>query len=98
MLKHNTKTGELYVEAVAVTEFARGKGIGTKLFAPLIKFAKNKGYSCITLQVIDTNPRAKELYEKVGFSVIKKSRIWPVNKLVGWPFNVVFLMKKSISE
>ena len=96
MLKHNTKVSELYVEAVAVTEFARGKGIGTKLFDSMIKFAKNKGYSHITLQVIDTNPRAKELYKRIGFSVIKKSRMWPFNKLVGWPFDEVFLMKKSI--
>ena len=97
MLQHKTKTGELYIEAIAVTEFARGKGIGTKLIDSIIKFANNKGYICITLQVIDTNPRAKELYEKVGFSVIKNSKIWPVNKLVGWSFTEVFLMQKTIS-
>ncbi len=98
MLQHNTKTDELYIEAIAVTDFARGKGIGTKLIDSLTEFAKNEGYIYLTLQVIDTNPRAKELYKKLGFSVIKNSKIWPVNKLVGWPFDEVFLMKKIITK
>ena len=62
----------------------------------MIKLAREKGYSCITLDVIDTNPQGKKLYEKIGFSVIKEINIWPINKLIGWPFNGVSLMKKSI--
>ncbi len=98
MLQHKTKNKELYIEAIAVTEFARGKGIGTKLIEALTEFAHNQGYKYLTLQVIDTNPRAKELYEKLGFSVIKNSKIWPFNKLIGWPFDGVFLMEKTINE
>jgi ribosomal protein S18 acetylase RimI-like enzyme len=96
MLRHKTKTGEFYIEAIAVTEFTRGKGIGTKLIETMTEFAMNNEYNCLTLQVIDTNPRAKELYEKLGFSVIKNSKIWPVNKLIGWPFCEVFLMEKLL--
>ena len=98
MLQHKIKTCELYIEAIAVTDFARGKGIGTKLIETMTEFAMNNEYNCLTLQVIDTNPLAKELYEKLGFSVIKNSKIWPVNKLIGWPFSEVFLMQKIIGK
>lgn len=96
MLQHKTKKNELYIEGIAVNEFARGKGIGTELIEAMTEFAKNKGYKNLTLQVIDTNPRANELYKKLGFSIIKNSKIWPLNKLIGWPFNEVFLMEKLL--
>ncbi len=62
------------------------------------QYAIKKEYNCLTLQVIDTNPLAKELYNNFGFSVIKKRKIWPANKLVSWPFTEVFLMKKVIGN
>ena len=98
LLQHKTKTGELYIEAIAVTDFARSKGIGTKLIESITEMAVNKVYNCLTLQVIDTNPRAKELYKKLGFTIINNSKIWPVNKLVGWPFCEVLLMKKLLQS
>lgn len=64
----------------------------------MTEFAMNNEYNCLTLQVIDTNPLAKELNEKLGFSVIKNSKIWPVNKLIGWSFSEVFLMQKIIGK
>ena len=97
MLGHKTESSEIYIEAVAVSELARGKGIGTKLFDAIFQLANEKGYKTITLQVIDINPRAKELYERIGFKVVKQSKTWPLNKLIGWPFNEVFLMKKDIN-
>jgi len=98
MLQHKTKARELYVEAVAVSESARGKGIGTKLFDSVFEFATNNGYGFITLQVIDINPRAKDLYEKIGFTVIKRSSVWPMNRIISWPFKEVFLMKKMLKS
>ncbi len=97
-LEHKTRFGEIYIEAVAVSELARGKGIGTKLFDAIFQMAEEKGYKTITLQVIDTNPRAKELYERIGFEVVKQSKTWPLNKLLGWSFNEVFLMKKDMGS
>jgi len=97
MLAHKAKVGEMHIEAVAVSELARGKGIGTKLFDSLFQLANEKGCSVVTLEVVDTNPRAKKLYEKMGFEVVKQDKIWPLNKLIGWPFSGVFLMRKCIN-
>jgi ribosomal protein S18 acetylase RimI-like enzyme len=96
ILRHKTESNEIYIEAVAVNELARGKGIGTKLFDAIFQLANEKGYNNITLDVIDINPRAKELYERMGFEVVKQSKVWPLNKLIGWSFNEVFLMKKKL--
>ncbi len=97
LLKHKTKPNEIYIEAVAVNELCRGKGIGTKLLDALFVFSKEKGYKTITLEVIDTNLRAIELYEKIGFKIVKQKNISPINKLIDWSFNEVFLMKKNIN-
>jgi len=97
MLGYKTNSNEIHIEAIAVSELARDKGIGTKLFDAIFQLASEKGYKTITLEVIDINPRAKKLYERMGFEVVKQSKTWPLNKLIGWPFNKVFLMKKEIN-
>ena len=98
MLEHKTNSSEIHIEAIVVSKQARGLGIGTKLIDTIFQFANQKGYKTITLEVIDTNPRAKDLYKRLGFKVDKKSNIWPINKLIGWPFNEIFLMEKDLSR
>jgi ribosomal protein S18 acetylase RimI-like enzyme len=87
---------EFYIECVAVTDSAQGKGIGTRLFNELFSQAVNEGIKKITLEVINTNTEAKSLYERLGFQIEKSSSIWPFNKMMGWTFNEVIKMKKSI--
>ena len=96
ILQHKTKAKELYVEGAAVVDFARGKGVGTRLFEELMSFAQTQDFKRITLEVIDTNQRALRLYERLGFTVKKRSKIWPVNKIIGWPFNEAILMEQTI--
>lgn len=45
----------------------RGKGVGTRLFSSLMDYAKSEQYSTIRLDVVDTNPGARRLYEHLGF-------------------------------
>lgn len=97
LLQHHPKPKELYVEGIAVEEFARGKGVGTKLFDALMVLAVSEGFETTTLQVIDTNPRAQKLYERLGFTVKKRSKIWPINKIIGWDFNESIHMSKRVS-
>lgn len=58
---------ELLMDGIAVGAEHRGKGYGSKLFAALADYAKDKGYETIRLDVIDTNPDARRLYERLGF-------------------------------
>lgn len=87
---------EVHIECIAVDHSSRGKGIGTKLLDELFLQYKKNGAQKVTLEVVDSNPKAISLYKKIGFVVEKHTKIWPINKIVGWPFNDVIKMYKSI--
>jgi ribosomal protein S18 acetylase RimI-like enzyme len=55
------------MDGIAVSPAARGRGIGSRLLEQLKQFAAHEGYRSIRLDVIDTNPRARQLYERQGF-------------------------------
>jgi ribosomal protein S18 acetylase RimI-like enzyme len=95
-LQHRPQPQELYVEGIAVVDFAQGKGIGTQLFAELAIFAQTHNFQEVTLEVIDTNRRALQLYERLGFTIQKRTKIWPINKIVGWPFSETITMVQQI--
>ncbi len=96
LLFHRTKTGEVYVDGVAVHPDMRGKGVGTKLLEVLESKALEENMKMITLDVIDINPKAKALYERLGFIEVKKENIWPLNWLIKFPFKSVTFMKKTL--
>ncbi|MGV8165445.1 MAG: N-acetyltransferase family protein [Alkaliphilus sp.] len=66
---------QLLMDGIVVKEGSRGKGIGKLLFLELEKFAKNGELSSIKLDVIDENPGAKKLYEKIGFVPSKHQKL-----------------------
>jgi ribosomal protein S18 acetylase RimI-like enzyme len=98
ILHHTTSTDELYVDGVAVAHEIRGKGIGSRLFDLLERTAFKKGIRTISLEVIDTNQRAKALYEHLGFVVMKTHTLWPLNLFVKFPFKSATLMVKSVGK
>jgi ribosomal protein S18 acetylase RimI-like enzyme len=55
------------VDGICVARAHRGKGTGTLLLAALYDEAARRGYRSIRLDVIDTNWRARQLYERQGF-------------------------------
>lgn len=54
---------------IGITAAHQGKGIGKKFFEKLLEWALKKGLHRLELTVITENSRAKELYEKAGFSI-----------------------------
>ncbi|OQY43143.1 MAG: hypothetical protein B6242_15285 [Anaerolineaceae bacterium 4572_78] len=95
ILHHSTDSDELYIDGVAVVTEMRGKGVGSQLFAKLEHKAIKDGIQTISLAVINTNPRAEALYERLGFVSIKRDNIWPFNHIFKFPFeSSVFMVKK----
>lgn len=64
----NRKQHSVYV-AVGIRQGVRGKGIGTKLFLALEKWANEKKLHRIELTVLEHNESAIALYIKMGFEV-----------------------------
>lgn len=96
VLHHTVGSDELYVDGVAVASDMRGNGIGSRLFEMLEQAVPEKGIKKISLEVIDTNPRAKALYERLGFEAVKTHTLWPLNLLIKFPFKSATLMIKTL--
>jgi GNAT superfamily N-acetyltransferase len=47
----------------------RGAGVGAALIDGAVNWAKDHGVEMIALSVLDSNPRARALYERLGFKV-----------------------------
>lgn len=75
--------GELVMDGIVVVKESRGKGIGSELFARILEFANEKNFKQIRLDVIDENPRAKKLYESLGFETTKHENTRYLSDLIG---------------
>ena len=64
-------SGELLMDGIAVHSNFRGKGIGSKLLDAIARYASENKYDRIRLDVINTNPGARKLYERKGFKAVK---------------------------
>jgi len=62
------REGQLLLDALAVAASARGQGVGTLLLHAVFEFAREHGYRSVRLDVVDTNPDARRLYERLGFA------------------------------
>lgn len=61
---------EWYLDTICVHEAYRGQGIGRELFANLPDFVRQSGKSRIGLCVDDANPKARHLYNQLGFQPV----------------------------
>lgn len=62
--------GEADMMNLAVSQKARGRGIGSKLVLALIECLRQNGVYRLTLEVRVSNEPAIKLYEKIGFQII----------------------------
>jgi GNAT superfamily N-acetyltransferase len=88
------RQGELRVQAIAVDESMRGKGAGTMLLNAAFDYARKIGYKAIRLEVVDTNPAAKKLYERLGFVTLKTSWFGPITSSAG--FTAANYMRREV--
>ncbi len=84
----------LLMDGIAVDTAARGRGIGTGLLAAICNHARNLGKTHVRLDVIDTNPRARALYERQGF-VAGETVGLGLLRLI-FPFRAVTTMRKTL--
>ena len=86
----------LKLEMLAVSPEARGKGVGTKMLDHLSQLALHEGFKRITLEVIDSNEKAKDLYEREGYK--DKKYINTALFTRGMGFRGYFKMQKDFSQ
>ena len=97
LLHHEMESDEWYIDGIAVEAEMRGLGIGTKLLHHLEHSARQNGIYKITLEVINTNPRAEALYQSLGYREINRTELWPFNRIYRFSFESAIQMAKLLS-
>lgn len=85
---------ELYLETMAVSPSERRKGHGGRLLEFADREARRRGRRSVSLYCIRDNPRARALYERRGYSVVRSEDLWWCSFLLG--FRVTDMMRKAL--
>jgi ribosomal protein S18 acetylase RimI-like enzyme len=72
------------IDGICVAAAARGRGVGTALIEALAQDARAQAYREMRLDVIDTNLRARALYERLGFRAVRSESLGPLRHLFGF--------------
>lgn len=88
--------GGLMFETLFVSPESRRQGIGTLLIDRVEAYAREKGYSSVSLDVTDKNQPAIRLYAGMGYEVVRTARYGFLTRRAGFTGSV--RMRKEISR
>jgi ribosomal protein S18 acetylase RimI-like enzyme len=75
LLTRTVDNERFLLDGICVAASARDQGVGTLLLDAICDEARARGYYSVRLDVIDTNPRARALYERNGFVAERTERL-----------------------
>ncbi|MBO6604985.1 MAG: GNAT family N-acetyltransferase [Roseicyclus sp.] len=84
MLDRPRSTEILVMDGIFVAPEARGQGVGSALLDGIVEEAKARGLAGVRLDVIDSNPRAKALYERKGFVACTPQKLGALKWVFGF--------------
>lgn len=84
LLERDTENQRFLMDGIFVADGARGQGVGTALLDAICAEAKARGYDEVRLDVIDSNPRARALYEREGFIAGDEQHLGPLKHVFGF--------------
>lgn len=84
LLERDTDNDRFLMDGIFVSETARGMGVGTALLNAICAEAKARGYTEVRLDVVDSNTRARALYEREGFVAGTVHRLGPLKFIFGF--------------
>ncbi|MEL7115184.1 MAG: GNAT family N-acetyltransferase [Pseudomonadota bacterium] len=84
VLERETAPGTLLMDGIFVESRARGLGVGTQLLHAIKARAAELGLDHVRLDVIDSNPKARALYERQGFQAEGQSHLGPLSWIFGF--------------
>lgn len=94
LLERDVENKRFLMDGIFVAQTARGKGIGSALLTAIMQEGRNRGYTELRLDVIDSNPRAKALYERHGFTAHDTTHLGPLRHI--FKFRTATTMVKTL--
>ena len=83
-LERDVAPGVLLMDGIFVTARARGQGAGSALLTAVKATARAADLHSVRLDVIDSNPRARALYERHGFVARNVTHLGPLRHVFGF--------------
>lgn len=84
MLVSDVDNDRFLLDGLCVARDAQGHGVGTALLDAVAAEARARGYLAVRLDVVDTNPRARALYAREGFTVVKVTQMGLLRYVFGF--------------
>ena len=94
LLGREVDNDRFLIDGLCVAREVRSLGIGTALLDAACDHARARGYSAIRLDVVDTNWRARQLYERNGFRVVRTSPLGLLRHAFG--FKAALTMVRAV--
>ncbi|MET9469923.1 GNAT family N-acetyltransferase [Streptomyces sp. NPDC006544] len=95
LFERHPSPGQLVMDGIAVDPALRGRGVGSLLLEEVAAVAAEQRCGEIRLDVIDTNPRARALYERRGFTAGRTEHTPYLRGLLG--FGAVTTMHRAVA-
>lgn len=90
-LQSDVDNDRFLLDGICVSSSARGQGVGTALLVALYDEAMQRGYAAVRLDVIDTNWRARALYEREGFVATKTDDLGLLRYVFGFDASITMV-------
>jgi ribosomal protein S18 acetylase RimI-like enzyme len=94
LLSREIDNDRFLLDGICVASQARSLGVGSALLAAIEEEARARGYSYVRLDVINTNWRARALYERLGYMAVKTEPLGPLRHVFG--FDAAVTMVKPV--
>ena len=94
LLERDLDNDRFLMDGICVADTARGQGVGTALLDAICAEGRKRGYPSVRLDVIDTNARARALYERQGFKPTRTAQIGLLRLVFG--FSAATTMVRSL--
>ncbi len=94
-LERDLEAGQLLMDGIFVDPQMRGRGVGSQLLDALESKARGARYGEMRLDVIDSNPRARALYERRGFAPVATKRMGPLRYVFGFRSATTMVLRVS---
>ncbi|NEY90887.1 GNAT family N-acetyltransferase [Tabrizicola oligotrophica] len=94
LLSREVDNDRFLLDGICVAPAARSKGVGRALLSAIEDEARARGYDHVRLDVVDSNWRARALYERLGYRAVKTDSIGLLRHVFG--FDAAVTMVKPV--